>query len=166
MLKLKLISKESIPYAFEKAERYRLMKEPASAESICLDILEVDPENQNALITLILSLSEQFKQNIFPAFSKSQEMLAQIHDEYERFFYSGVIYERRAMAHLTSMTYNSGRIAYQWFHRAMENYEKAIEIRPPKNDDAILRWNTCARIIMRDPTILPLQANHPEHMLE
>jgi hypothetical protein len=26
-------------------------------------------------------------------------------------------------------------------------YEKAEEIKPAGNDDAILRWNTCARLI-------------------
>jgi hypothetical protein len=38
----------------------------------------------------------------------------------------------------------------------MEHYERAQALRPPGNDDAILRWNTCARMIMRDPEIHPL----------
>ena len=29
-----------------------------------------------------------------------------------------------------------------------EGLEKAEELRPPGNDDALLRWNACARIIM------------------
>jgi hypothetical protein len=38
----------------------------------------------------------------------------------------------------------------------MEHFERAEVLRPPGNDDAILRWNTCARIIMRSPEIRPL----------
>lgn len=30
----------------------------------------------------------------------------------------------------------------------MDHYEKAESIRPAGNDDALLRWNACARIIM------------------
>jgi hypothetical protein len=32
----------------------------------------------------------------------------------------------------------------------MAGYEKAEALREPGNDDAVLRWNTCARLIMRD----------------
>jgi len=32
----------------------------------------------------------------------------------------------------------------------MSWYEKAEAVRPAANDDALLRWNTCARLIMRD----------------
>jgi hypothetical protein len=31
---------------------------------------------------------------------------------------------------------------------AMSWYEHAETLRPPKNDDALLRWNTCARLIL------------------
>ena len=31
--------------------RYRLLNDPEQAESICLDILEVEPGNQEALVT-------------------------------------------------------------------------------------------------------------------
>ena len=32
----------------------------------------------------------------------------------------------------------------------MSWFEKAESIRPAGNDDAVLRWNTCARIITRN----------------
>ena len=57
---LKPISVESIPEAFEKVERYRLLNEPGLAESICLDILEIVPDHQQALISLLLARTEQF----------------------------------------------------------------------------------------------------------
>jgi hypothetical protein len=46
MSELKSLHKDAIPAALGKAERYRLLNEPGEAESICLDILHVDPENQ------------------------------------------------------------------------------------------------------------------------
>src|SRR5262244_1472637 len=63
--KLKVLSPAAIPAALERAERYRLLNEPTQAESICLDILEVDPESQPALILLLLSLTDQFGDSHF-----------------------------------------------------------------------------------------------------
>ena len=45
---LKAISKAGIPEAIAKAELYRYLNEPEEAESICRDILSVDPEHQLA----------------------------------------------------------------------------------------------------------------------
>ena len=56
MYELKPISREAIPRAIQKAERYRLLNQSWAAESICLDILEVDPENQQVLVMLVLAL--------------------------------------------------------------------------------------------------------------
>ena len=57
---LKTLSPEAVPRALEKAERYRLLNEPGEAESICLDALDVEPDNQEALVTLLLALTDQF----------------------------------------------------------------------------------------------------------
>jgi len=43
---LKTLSPESVPRALAKAERYRLLNEPVEAESICLDVLAVDPQSR------------------------------------------------------------------------------------------------------------------------
>ena len=40
--------------------------------------------------------------------------------------------------------------AYEWFREAMLHFEEAEKLRPTRNEDAILRWNTCARIIMSE----------------
>jgi len=45
-MNLKPITHQGIPAALEKAERYRLLNDSAAAESICLDVLDVDPKNQ------------------------------------------------------------------------------------------------------------------------
>ena len=60
MPELKAISKEAVAAALEKAERYRLLNEPRESESICRDALRTSPGHQHALITLLLSLTDQF----------------------------------------------------------------------------------------------------------
>ena len=58
MFELKPIHQDAIPQALEKAHFYRLLNEPGAAESICLDILEIDPDNQQALVTLLVALTQ------------------------------------------------------------------------------------------------------------
>ncbi|MEO8218898.1 MAG: hypothetical protein ABI718_17625 [Acidobacteriota bacterium] len=146
---VKRISPEGIPRAIEKADRYRLLNEPSDAESICLDILATDPDNQRALIILILAVSDQFGQRGFHVQRHDpKELLARVRDDYERAYYSGVVHERRAKA--TRSRGGHDFAAVDWFHKAMKSYEEAMAIRPPGNDDAVLRWNTCARIILHN----------------
>jgi hypothetical protein len=165
MFELKPLSQEAIPKALEKADRYRLLNEPAEAESICLDILAKDPDNQRALVTLILALTDQFDRVDFPVgHNQCQELLPRLHDEYERAYYAGVICERRAKASLRRHTHPSA--AYEWFREAMNWYEKAEAIRPPGNDDARLRWNTCARIFMHNSYLQPREEEAVEPYLE
>ena len=63
MFELKHLSAAAIPRALEKAERYRLLNEPWEAESICLDVLSVEPQNQQALVMLILALTDAFAES-------------------------------------------------------------------------------------------------------
>jgi hypothetical protein len=143
---LKPLSLEATPRALEKAERYRLLNEPFEAESICLDALAREPENQEALKMLLLAMSDQFGKGESPAtIVEAQKVVARLRDEYDRLYYSGITCERRAKARLQ----DAGR-AFDLLREAMGWYEKAEAIRPPGNDDAVLRWNTCARLIMRD----------------
>ena len=100
MFDLKSLSKEAIPAALEKAERYRLLNEPGEAESICLDILETDPENQPALITLLLALTDRFSKGYGVSDTPANQLLARIKGEYERAYYAGILAERRAKAKL------------------------------------------------------------------
>lgn len=150
---LKPLSHEAIPNALAKAERYRLLNEPWQAESICRDVLQIDPENQTALVTLILALTEQFDDGV--PVQEARAICAQLQGEYERAYYEGIICERRAKFVLKQGHHGSGLIAYDWIRQAMEWYERAEAIRPPANDDALLRWNTCARFLMRHPHLQP-----------
>ena len=146
MFELKPITKESIPRALEKAERYRLLNEPAEAESICMDILDVEPENEKALITLILALTDQSENG--SKVHEARNVLPRLQDDYKKAYYAAMICERRGKALLDLGGPGSGAVAHDWLRDAMDLYEKAESMRPPGNDDAILRWNTCARTIM------------------
>src|ERR1700756_2215984 len=146
MSELKRLHKDAIPAALEKAERYRLLNEPGEAESICLDILHVDPENQQAIIVLLLALTDRFDKGYGVSDSQTKELLARLKSEYDRADYSGIVAERRAKMKLRQDTPGSRFQAYDLLREAMNSFERAEQIRPPDQDDAILRWNTCARI--------------------
>lgn len=150
MFQLKTLSKEAVPAALERAKHYRLLNEPGAAESICLDILEVDPENQEALINLILAMSDRFGRDYAVGDTRIQDFLSKIQGEYQQAYYTGIVYERRAKATLRNGAIGSESTAYEFFRSAMNWFEKAEAVRPAGNDDVILRWNGCARIIMRN----------------
>jgi hypothetical protein len=150
---LKKLSKEAIPAALEKANRYRLLNEPSEAESICLDVLKADPENQEAIITLMLALTDRFTRGYAVGDTQAKELLSRIKGEYDRAYYTGIYAERRGKAKLTQNTPDCRFQAYDLFREAMEWFEKAEALRPSGNDDALLRWNTCARIIERNKLV-------------
>jgi hypothetical protein len=148
-MQLKPITKEGIPSALEKAERYRLLNDSSAAESICLDVLEVDPHNQEALVSLLLSITDQFLEELADNVRRARDVLPRLTDEYERIYYTGIIIERRARAQLHRGALGSADVASAGFREAMRWYERAEGMRPSGNDEAILRWNTCARLVGR-----------------
>jgi hypothetical protein len=156
---LKSISVQSIPEALEKVERYRLLNEPTLAESICLDVLAIVPDHQQALISLLLARTDQFQMQV-PA-KAAQEVLAQIKGDYEQAYYAGIIWERVGHARIRQGGSGGGASAYHALSEAMAYYERAINFASPGNDDAILRWNTCARVIMENPEVRPLPEEDP-----
>lgn len=155
MFEPKPITKDGIPAALQKAERYRVINDPTSAESICLDVLAVSPENQQALVTLLLAITDQLGEAPAEAVRRVQQVLPRLRDEYKRTYYAGIICERRAKAQLRSGTPRSEEMAYHWLREAMGWYEKAESQRPAGNDEAILRWNTCGRLLAGNPHLKP-----------
>ena len=142
---LKSISPDALPRALAKAERYRLLNEPYEAESICLDALAIEPDNQEVLRLLLLTLTDQFGSTGHAgAVAGAEQIIARLHDEYDRFYYAGIIYERQAHAKIVE-----GGRPFELLRHAMTSFERAEAIRPPGNDDPLLRWNTCARIMSR-----------------
>lgn len=165
MFELKPLSQEAIPKALERADRYRLLNEPAEAESICLDVLAAEPDNQRALVTMILALTDQFGLERFSVGdNRCEDFVARLRDEYERAYYAGVVCERRAKSAFRG---HMGRAAaYEWFQDAMQWYGKAEQLRPTGNDDALLRWNTCARILIHNRDLEPREEERLEPYLE
>jgi hypothetical protein len=161
---LKSISEQSIPAALTKVERYRLLNEPGLAESICLDILAIVPDHQQALISLLLARTDQF--HLHEHAKAARELLAQIKGNYERAYYEGIIWERLGNARICNGGAGAGASAYHALREAMDHYEKAMNFAIPGNDDAILRWNTCARMIMQNPDIRPVPENEPAQAWE
>lgn len=150
MFELKSLHKEAVPAAIEKAKHYRLLNEPGAAESICLDVLATDANNQEALVLLVLAMSDRFASGYAVGDSGIQDYLAKITDPYQRAYYTGIVYERRAKAVLRQDMHGADSAAYELFRQAMSWFEKAEAVSPAGNDDTILRWNGCARVIMRN----------------
>src|SRR5437588_10614036 len=98
--KLKTISHAGIPEAISKAELYRSLNEPEEAESICRDILAVEPEHQLALRLLGLAITDQFSGDASDRSGEAQECFDKLTDPYERIYYTGLQHERRAKAQL------------------------------------------------------------------
>jgi hypothetical protein len=153
VFEVKAISAEAIPVALAKAERYRLLNEPAQAESICQDILAIDPSNQQAVVTLVLSLTDQIENHA--TVQQAQKWLSRLNGEYEKNYYAGIIAERFGRACLRNQERGFGFQAYECFREAMLYFEKAESLHPPGNDDAILRWNACARTLNSHPELQP-----------
>jgi hypothetical protein len=162
---LKTLSPQALPGALEKAHLYRLLNEPAEAESICRDILDVEPDNQDALITLLLALTDQFDAEPPAPFSEARGVAERLLNPYAHAYYTGVAYERRAKAQLRQNVPGGGARAYEWLREAMARFEEAEAIRPAGNDDALLRWNACARLVMREDLVRPAVESREEPLL-
>jgi hypothetical protein len=162
VFELKPLSKEGIEGSVEKAEHYRLLNQPQLAESICLDILLVDPNHQKASTILLLAITDQFEHSTAKA-NQAFKIARGLQDEYYRAYYSGIIAERRGAAALKSHTPGADFDAYEWYREAMEFFEKSNSISKPDNNDSILRWNTCARVIM-DKHLSERPAESPSYL--
>ena len=147
--KLKALSRDGIEGALAKAEQYRLLNQPKLAESICLDVLDVDKNNHKAKVFLLLALTDQFGQSFSAAAKHANELAKSLQDEYSQLYYTAIIRERMGTATLNAGNPGSNFDAYEWYMEAMELFEKSQPLAPPYNNDAILRWNTCARTIMQ-----------------
>ncbi len=151
-LELKQIHQDAIEQALEKAKQYRALQEPEIAESICLDMLQIDPVNQAVLVVYILSLLDQIPHPDKKIELKSIErIIDKLETRYQRYYYSGLLHERMARYMITQTMSHS--FAYDYFYQALRCYEEAEKISPPHNEEAILRWNSCIRTIKKERLI-------------
>lgn len=162
MATLKKLTPEGIDRALERAELCRLRNEPLEAESICRDVLAVEPRNHGALVRLILSLTDQLEHDM-SRLGEATDLADQLADEYERLYYSGVVEERAGKAHLARNTPGMG--VYRALWKAMGWYERAEDVRPADNDEAMLRWNACARLLMRLGHLQPVEEERGDPLM-
>ena len=155
---LKPLNESAIATCLEKARHYRLLNDPENAESICLDIIALQPDHQDALTTLILALTDQFDGGT-KRIRQAKQYLDQLTGEYDQSYHAGLILERAARAALARKIPDSHYAAFDWLQKARTHYEKAESLSADDNDDAILRWNACTRTIAnRD--LKPRPADH------
>jgi len=148
-MELKQISKDAVPHALELAHRYRLLNEPEQAASIANDILAADPENPDAKRTLFLALTDQFGHRSGARFEDAERVAIEMTSDYDRLYHRGVACERWGRSQLAKGA--AGTLVRSWLQRAMALYGEAEAVRPAGNDDALLRWNACARTMERLP---------------
>lgn len=96
---------------------------------------------------LLLATTDQFNANSMIDVNQARELLSRLPDEYSREYYEGIICERHGKSILGTNNPEREYIAYEWMTEAMDHYENAERLRPSGNDDALLRWNTCVRLI-------------------
>jgi hypothetical protein len=107
--------------------------------------LAIEPQHQFAVRLLGLALTDQFTGRGSDRYRETEEIFRQLQEPYERLYYTGILHERRAKAQL-----NAGqppRSLLALFEQALHSFAEAEKIRPAGNDDAILRWNRCVRLL-------------------
>ncbi|MEO7361096.1 MAG: hypothetical protein ABI120_12265 [Gemmatimonadaceae bacterium] len=165
MFQLKPISAAGVPAALQKAEHYRLLNQPWAAESICLDILLAEPGHQKALRVLLLARTDQFGPQSALHTAHARQTLAQLTSAYERAYYEGIICERRAKSEIEKHTPESAYAAYEWIREAMGHYEEAEKVKMSDDDNPILRWNSCVRLLQESPHVVPRVVGRMEPVL-
>jgi hypothetical protein len=150
-MELKKIHKDAIPEALEKAQTWRLLNQPQEMESICRDILAVEPKNQMAVRLLGLAIVDQFDGSEHDRYQEALQLFHSIEDPYQRLYRTGYAHERRAKAEL-----GAGARPFEvtaLLRKALDCYKQAEQIRPAGNDEAILRWNYCIRLAQSRPDL-------------
>ena len=132
--------------ALAKAELYRFLNEPEEAESICHDVLAVvpaPPARASAVGTWRSPINSPAPRR--PHVERPKLHSRQLNDPYEHALLSRLLNERRAKAQL-----RAGRPPHTLLpllEEAMRCFAEAEKIRPAGNDEAILRWNRCVRLL-------------------
>ena len=150
-MELKKIHKDSIPAALGKAQTWRLLNQPEEMESICRDILAVEPKNDMAIRLLGLAIVDQFNGTQHDRYQEALRLFHSLEDPYQRLYRTGYAHERRAKAELTVGAKPFEVTAL--LRKALDCYKQAEKIRPAGNDEAVLRWNYCVRLAGSRPDL-------------
>lgn len=163
---LKRITREGIATALQKAHRYRVLNDSAAAESICLDVLAVDPQNEEALVMHVLTITDQFVAGRAEDLKRAESAVERLADAYKKWYYRGIVCERWAKGLIARNVPRGEQMAWDWVERAFEAYAAADKIKAPGNDEAILRWNACVRLLETHPAVRPRGAEDWAPVLE
>jgi len=148
---LKPLGTRNLATAVTLAKHYRDLNQPEEAESICRDILVVAPENDDALRTLGLAMTDRFPSAWMTLFDDACAAFAKLKSDYERVYYTGVAWERYAKAQL-----EAGRAhnAIHAFEEAITRFEQADKLCSPDDPLPVLHYNRCVRALTQHPEIL------------
>ncbi len=140
---LKKLPADALDTAVQKAMLYRELNQPEEAESICLDVLDVDGKHQSALRVLGLAITDRFDEVAVGLFEEAMRAFGQLQSEYDRVYHEGVAWERLGKSHLRK---NEGHGALTALEHALEQFERSEKIAPSGNPESILRFNRCVRL--------------------
>jgi len=149
-LELKRLDRGSLEAAIERAAHYRDLNQPEEAESICLDVLDVDEKHQTAWKILGLAITDRLPSGRVGLLEEAIEAFERLDDRYERVYHLGVAWERAAKAHLERGEAHSAVIA---FENALRLFDEVAAGRPD-SADPVLRWNRCVRLLSSHPALL------------
>lgn len=164
-LERKELPEGATPTALAMARRCRDVSEPEEAESICLDLLAADPDNQQALVLLLLARTDLLDAGHPSGVDRAREPLRRLSSDYDREYYGGIICERQARCLLRARGRHSSFVAWDWFQIAMDHFEAAAHIAPDRVEP-LLRYNACVRLIQRNPHCMPNPNDAAEHGIE
>ena len=99
------------------------------------------------------------------AFPDAISVVERLESPYDRAYYAGIAWERRAKARHNAAGHSANHYAYDWLINALMLFEKAEALRAPGNDEAVLRWNACVRYLETHKEIAPVAAETPEPIL-
>ncbi|HEY8038214.1 MAG TPA: hypothetical protein VIF15_00400 [Polyangiaceae bacterium] len=146
---LKRLTRTNLEAAIAKAAHYRDLNQPEEAESICRDVLDVEPAHQQAWKLLGLALTDRFVSRQVGLLEEAIEAFERLSDPYERVYHLGVAWERAAKAHLER---NEAHSAVTAFEHALRLFEQAEAMRADL-PDPVLRWNRCVRLLANHPSL-------------
>ena len=102
---------------------------------------------------LILSMTDQFEETLSGRLA--QQLLPRLAGDYEKNYFAGIISERLGRAYMKNQGHGFSFEAYDCLREAMTCFEKAQDLRRAGEEEAIFRWNTCARTLNSHPELRP-----------
>ncbi len=147
---LKRLADKNLGTAIALAKHYRDLNQPDEAESICRDVLEVAPDNVDALRTLGLALTDRFASQWMSLFEEACNTFKKLPTDYERAYYVGIAWERYAKAQI-----EAGRAhnAIHAFEEAIEKFEEASSHATKDDPAPTLHYNRCVRALTTHPEL-------------